>query len=113
MFRARRTSVYEVYDEDAFLAAPDGDQTAALSGAPLPARKQTRRSPWARAIVVAAAAGGGTLLVASLVDRHRPRPSARADHHAAQARRGPRSRAPHHRTRTSARSSSRPLGRPI
>ena len=84
MLRSRRGKpVYLVYDEDAFLASPNGGLAAAPStGSPRSGRPHVYRGRWTRALAVTLAAATTAQLVASRVNHEEGSPSGRTDGHA-------------------------------
>jgi hypothetical protein len=84
MLRSQRGKpVYLVYDEDAFLAAPDGALTVAPdAGSPSTGRPHALRRRWTWALAVTLAAATATQLVASEANHDRERPSTPTDDHA-------------------------------
>jgi hypothetical protein len=88
MLRSRRGKpVYLVYDEDTFLAAPNGGLAAAFTTAPRRAgRPPVHRRRWTRALIVTLAAATTAQLVASRTSHHRESPSSPSGGHARTAR---------------------------
>ena len=101
MLRSRRGKpVYLVYDEDAFLASPNGGLAAAPSaGSPRSGRPHVYRGRWTLALAVTLAAATTAHLVASRLNHEEGSPSGRTDGHARAAR------------DRSVRAATRPLGR--
>ena len=92
--------MYLVYDEDAFLASPNGGLAAAPSaGSPRSGRPHVYRGRWTRVLAVTLAAATSAQLVASRVNHEEGSPSGRTDGHARTAR------------DRSVRATTRPLGR--
>ena len=88
MLRSRRGKpVYLVYDEDAFLASPNGGLAAAPSaGSPRSGRPHAHRGRWTLALAVTLAAATTAQLVASRINHEEGSPSWRIDGHARTAR---------------------------
>ena len=84
MLRSRRGKpVYLVYDEDAFLASPNGGLAAAPSaGSPRSGRPHVYRGRWTLALAVTLAAATTAHLVASRLNHEEGSPSGRTDGHA-------------------------------
>ena len=88
MLRSRRGKpVYLVYDEDAFLASPNGGLAAAPpAGSPRSGRPHVHRGRWTLALAVTVAAAPTAQLIASRVDHNERSASWRIDGHARTAR---------------------------
>ena len=88
MLRSRRGKpVYLVYDEDPFLASPNGGLAAAPSaGSPRSGRPHVYRGRWTLALAVTLAAATTAQLIASRVNHEEGSPSWRIDGHARTAR---------------------------
>jgi hypothetical protein len=80
--RRRRKPVYLVYDEDAFLAAPNSVTAAPVTGAPSAGRPHARRPHWTGALLVTLAAATTAQFVASRLKDNQGPPSLPADGHA-------------------------------
>jgi hypothetical protein len=74
--------VYLVYDEDAFLAAPDGALTVAPDAGSPSGRPHAHRRRWTRMLAVTLAAATTAQLVASETNRDQERRSTPTDDHA-------------------------------
>ena len=112
MLRSRRDKpVYLVYDEDAFLATPNGGLSVAPeAGSPGIGRPYARRRSWKGGLVLAVAAATAAQLIASRVNDDQGRWSWPTDHHPqAATNRHPDSEGPRW---WSPRRTARDLGRP-
>jgi hypothetical protein len=69
------TSVYEVYDEDTFVALSDGGVVVSLPGSALDGKRRAGLFHCSPCVVVAVAAAAVVLVLAALADRHEARPS--------------------------------------